>query len=115
MQDGSFHGRIAGFRGEAGIEFANEAEALALEGVGFARLDICEGRLAIHLDDAGLVLRGQEAIAEETQSAVRHARGAALEHDKAGEVFVLRAEAVVDPGAGARVAHESESLACRKK
>src|SRR5207249_1963720 len=52
-------------------------------------------RRALRTDNGGLMIRGQEAAAERLHATDRHMTEA--EHDIAGEVFVLAAEAITHP------------------
>ena len=100
---------VAGEAGEVAVHGADEVESLTLGGEGVARLDVGDGFCLIGLHDGSLVLGGEEAVAEETDAAVRGFGAAALEDDVGGEVAGFGAEAVAGPGAGAGVSEKGET------
>ncbi len=95
--------------GEGLIDLIDEAEASTLSRIGFAGFDVGERCGAVGLDNRGLVLAGKIAIIKETYAAMRHAGVAALQDHEARKILVLAAEAVVEPGASAGVAHERKA------
>ena len=88
---------VAGFDEVFQVQFANGVDDLALLGGGDlgGGGEVDDGVALVAEGDA-LVGGGQDAAAPEDGAAAR-AAGAALEDDKAGEVFALAAEAVGDP------------------
>ena len=95
--------------GEAFVHRADEVELLALHVLRLTRADIRDGFGFIGLHDAGLMLCGQEAIAEQTHAAMRSGRAAALQHDVAGQITRLGAEAVARPRSRAGEAEEGKA------
>ena len=74
---------VLGGAGEALVHRADEVKLAALEVVRLARADIRDGFGFIGLNHAGLMLRGQEAVAEQTHAAMRCGCAAALQYDVA--------------------------------
>ncbi len=88
---------------------ADEIEPLPLERCRLARLDVLQRLAVVRLDDRRLMLRGQEAVAEQAHAAMRHGRVAALQHDVARQIARLGAEPVARPRARAGIAEERKA------
>ena len=88
---------------EGPVHFVHEIEPVPLRGPGLQGLDVLDGVRFVAAQDGTLNVGRQVAVAVETDAAMRDAGLSALQDDESGEVLVLRAEAVVHPGAGRRM------------
>ena len=99
----------AEFTEEVLIEFTDEIEAAALKGGGLARADVADGFGLVHADDGGLMLGGQEAVAEQSHTAVWSQCATALQHHITWDVARFGAEAITGPCSSAWVTEEGET------
>ena len=88
-----------GARQEFPVQFVDERDLAPLEGARFAGTDVAERILAFGKDERALVDGRQETVAEDADASEWDA--AAAQHHESGQVPVLAAQPVADPGAHA--------------